>query len=39
MKCGCGRVAEFVCRRCGKRVCKKCYFDHGLCISCYKKLR
>jgi len=38
MRYKCGRVAEVVCRKCGNRVCRKCYFHHGLCINCWKKL-
>ncbi|MEM0350784.1 MAG: hypothetical protein QXR27_04570 [Archaeoglobaceae archaeon] len=39
MLCSCGRISEFKCRRCGKNVCKKCYFYHGLCVECWKKIR
>jgi hypothetical protein len=32
------KVAGYVCRRCGRKVCKDCYFHHGVCVECARFL-
>ncbi|WP_309492469.1 hypothetical protein [Candidatus Hecatella orcuttiae] len=32
------RVVYAVCRRCGKKVCEKCSYHHGLCVRCAKDM-
>ncbi|WP_456370508.1 hypothetical protein [Geoglobus sp.] len=41
MRCQiCGiRIANQRCRRCGRAICQRCHFHHGLCVECRKVLR
>jgi len=32
------KVANYTCRRCGKHICRDCYFHHGICKECAKFL-
>ncbi|AIY89203.1 hypothetical protein GACE_0146 [Geoglobus acetivorans] len=33
------RMAHQRCRRCGRAICTKCHFHHGLCTECRGRLR
>gem|GEM_PF-1498634 len=35
----CGRIiSTSICRRCGRKICTRCRFHHGLCKMCARNL-
>ncbi|MEM1543523.1 MAG: hypothetical protein QXX24_00035 [Candidatus Bathyarchaeia archaeon] len=35
----CGRIiSTSICRRCGRKICARCRFHHGLCKMCARNL-
>jgi len=32
------RGGTYICRRCGRYVCSKCLYGHGLCVNCAREL-